>query len=63
MPTSSFAPIFEAACTRHGAQALEARLRDSKKLTVMRRYFGVARGPADLSSNKAYRRTWGKRGA
>ena len=44
-------------------QALEARLRDSKKLTVMRRYFGVARGPADLSSNKAYRRTWGKRGA
>ena len=26
MPTSSFAPIFEAACTRHGAQALETRL-------------------------------------
>ena len=44
-------------------QALEARLRGSNKLMVMRRYFGVTRGPADLSSNKAYRRTWGKKPA
>ena len=44
-------------------QALEARLHASKKLTVMRRYSGVMSGPADLSSNKAYRRTWGKKPA
>jgi hypothetical protein len=44
-------------------QALETRLRGSGKLSVMRRYFGAVRGPADLSSNKAYRRTWGKRPA
>ena len=44
-------------------QALEARLRASRKLTAMRRYFGTMRGPADLSSNKAYRRAWGKKAA
>jgi len=44
-------------------QALEARLGSSAELRVMRRYFGVVRGPADLSSNKLYRRTWGKKPA
>ncbi len=42
-------------------QALETRLRGGRGLTVMRRYFGAVRGPADLSTNKAYRRAWGKR--
>ena len=42
-------------------QALAARLRESRKLAVMQRHFGTVRGPADLSTNKAYRRTWGKR--
>ncbi len=41
-------------------QALEMRLRRTTRLAVMRRYFGKVRGPADLSSNKAYRRSWGK---
>jgi len=41
-------------------QALEARLRHSTKLRTMRRYFGILSGPADLSSNKIYRRSWGK---
>ena len=44
-------------------QALAARLGSSRRLSVMRRYFGAVRGPADLSSNKVYRRTWGKRRA
>lgn len=44
-------------------QALEARLRANPKLKVMRRHFGAVRGPTDLSSNKAYRRAWGKRPA
>jgi hypothetical protein len=44
-------------------QALETRLRGSRKLTVMRRHFGSMRGPADLSSNKDYRQAWGKKSA
>jgi predicted DNA-binding protein len=44
-------------------QALEERLRTDRKLTVMRHYFGAVRGAADLSSNKTYRRNWGKRRA
>jgi len=44
-------------------QALETRLRGSGKLTVMSRYFGATRGPADLSTNKGYRRAWGKKPA
>jgi predicted transcriptional regulator len=44
-------------------QALEARLRGRRKLTVMARYSGIMRGPRDLSSNKAYRHTWGKKPA
>ena len=45
-------------------QALEARLQGPGKLSVMSRYFGVMRGPADLSTNKAYRRQrWNKKRA
>lgn len=44
-------------------QALETRLRRSGKLAVMRRYFGAVRGPSDLSTNKAYRRVWHRKGA
>jgi hypothetical protein len=44
-------------------QAIETRLRGSRKLSVMRRYFGTVRGPADLSTNKTYRRAWGKKPA
>jgi hypothetical protein len=29
--------------------------------SVMSRYFGVVRGPSDLSTNKAYRRVWSKK--
>jgi predicted transcriptional regulator len=39
-------------------EALESRLAAGPKLKVMRRYFGTATGPPDLSSNKAYRRDW-----
>lgn len=39
-------------------QALEARLRQRGALQVMSRHFGSVAGPADLSTNRAYRRTW-----
>ena len=39
-------------------QALEARLRQGGALPVMTRHFASVAGPADLSANKAYRRTW-----
>ncbi|MGA3267983.1 MAG: hypothetical protein ABSE16_14300 [Verrucomicrobiota bacterium] len=39
-------------------QALAWRLQRGGKLKVMPRYFGVASGPADLSTNKKYRRLW-----
>jgi hypothetical protein len=42
-------------------QALEARLQPHGKLSVMPRHFGAMRGPSDLSTNKAYRRTWSKK--
>jgi predicted DNA-binding protein len=42
-------------------QALELRLRGTKKLSVLARYSGIMSGPPDLSSNKAYRRTWRKK--
>ena len=42
-------------------QALEARLKGRRKLGVMRRYFGIARGPSDLSTNRDYRRSWSKK--
>jgi Ribbon-helix-helix protein, copG family len=40
-------------------QALAARLRQRRKLTVMTKYFGTVSGPSDLSTNKTYRRSWG----
>ena len=42
-------------------QALELRLQKSGKLSVMSRHFGVMRGPSDLSTNKSYRKKWGKK--
>jgi hypothetical protein len=42
-------------------QALEERLRRSGKLSVMQQHFGTISGPADLSTNKAYRRAWNKK--
>ena len=42
-------------------QALEVRLGGRANLTVIRRHFGAMQGPADLSANKLYRRTWGKK--
>ena len=44
-------------------QALQTRLGQRGKLSVMRRYFGVMGGPPDLSANKSYRRTWTKKRA
>ena len=44
-------------------QALESRLQRSGALSVMERHFGAMRGPADLSTNKAYRRSWNKKRA
>jgi Ribbon-helix-helix protein, copG family len=41
--------------------ALEARLRRRGTLKAMSRYFGVMRGPSDLSTNRTYRRQWNKR--
>ena len=41
-------------------QAIAAHLRKSTALSVMSRHFGTMRGPADLSTNKAYRRAWKK---
>jgi hypothetical protein len=42
-------------------QALELRLKQSGKLSVMSRHFGTMRGPLDLSTNKSYRKKWGKK--
>ena len=42
-------------------QAITARLRNTNALSVMSRYFGVMHGPADLSTNRAYRRAWSKK--
>ena len=44
-------------------QALAARLRKDSSVSVMSRHFGVMRGPADLSTNKAYRHAWTKKRA
>jgi predicted transcriptional regulator len=43
---------------RIAREALEARLSAGSKVKVMKKYFGVTAGPADLSVNKAYRRDW-----
>jgi hypothetical protein len=42
-------------------QAIAARVRQTGSPTVMQRHFGTMRGPADLSTNKAYRRAWTKK--
>jgi hypothetical protein len=42
-------------------QAVAAHLQRTPRSSVMSRYFGVMRGPADLSTNKAYRRAWSKK--
>ena len=44
-------------------QALEARLNQNGKVTVMERYFGTMDGPSDLSTNKSHRRAWNKKRA
>lgn len=44
-------------------QAIAAHVRRSSSLSVMERHFGTVRGPADLSTNKAYRRAWTKKRA
>ena len=44
-------------------RALEALLQQEGKLRVMSQYFGTCGGPADLSTNKAYRRAWTRRRA
>ena len=44
-------------------QALESRLQRGGKLGVMQRLFGAMRGLSDLSTNKAYRRSWNKKRA
>ena len=44
-------------------QALATRLQHRGKLVVMTRYFGAMRGPADLSTNNAYRRSWNQKRA
>ena len=42
-------------------QAIEFRLQRAGKLSVMQRPFGAMSGPSDLSTNKAYRRNWGRK--
>ena len=44
-------------------QAIALRLRKPTAGSVMARHFGVVRGPADLSTNKVYRRAWAKKRA
>ena len=41
-------------------QAIETHLQRAGKLAVMQRHFGAMRGPSDLSTNRSYRRNWGK---
>lgn len=41
-------------------QALVARLQAEGTSTTLKRHFGVMSGPRDLSTNREYRRTWGK---
>ena len=42
-------------------QAVAAHLKNAGGPSVMSRHFGAVRGPADLSTNKAYRRAWTKK--
>ena len=43
--------------------AVAAHLSRSGGPSVMSTHFGTMRGPADLSTNKAYRRTWARKRA
>jgi len=42
-------------------QALESWFAERGRAPAMRRYFGIVQGPPDLSTNKSYRRNWGKK--
>ena len=42
-------------------QAVAAHLNRTGRPSVMARYFATVRGPADLSTNKAYRRAWARK--
>jgi hypothetical protein len=42
-------------------QALENWFSERGRTPTMRRYFGIVEGPSDLSTNKSYRRNWGKK--
>jgi hypothetical protein len=42
-------------------QAIAARLGAGGKPSSLQRHFGLMSGPADLSTNKEYRRTWNNR--
>lgn len=42
-------------------QAVTAHLQKTGGASVMSRHFGTIGGPADLSTNKAYRRAWPKK--
>ena len=42
-------------------QAIAARLGSGRKPSNLQRHFGVLGAPADLSTNKEYRRAWNKR--
>ena len=42
-------------------EAIAARLRKRASAPVMSRYFGVMRGPSDLSTNKTHRRAWNRK--
>ncbi|OFV92108.1 MAG: hypothetical protein A3H95_05180 [Acidobacteria bacterium RIFCSPLOWO2_02_FULL_64_15] len=44
-------------------QAIAAHLLKDASSSVMSKYFGVMRGPVDLSTNRAYRRAWAKKRA
>jgi hypothetical protein len=39
-------------------QAIESRLSSTGRVSVMEKHFGTVSGPADLSTNKSYRRAW-----
>jgi hypothetical protein len=43
------------------AQALEKWFSERGRAPAMKRYFGIVQGPSDLSTNKTYRRNWGKK--
>jgi hypothetical protein len=42
-------------------QALENWFAGRGHAPAMRRYFGIVQGPSDLSTNRKYRRNWGKK--